>query len=46
MAVAALNALLFLPAWVLLRIVRSRMEIAEALEARSPMGERWETARR
>jgi glycosyltransferase involved in cell wall biosynthesis len=44
--VAAVNALLFLPAWVLLRIVRSRMEIAEALEARSPMGERWETARR
>jgi len=45
-AVTALNALLFLPAWVLLRIVRSRMEIAEALEARAPMGERWETARR
>jgi len=44
--VSALNALVFLPAWVLLRIVRSRMEIAEALEARSPMGERWETARR
>lgn len=45
-AVSALNALVFLPAWILLRIVRSRMEIAEALEARAPMGERWETARR
>lgn len=45
-AVTAANAALFLPMWVLLRIVRSRMEIAEALEARSKLGERWETARR
>lgn len=45
-AVAAANAALFLPVWVLLRIVRSRMEIAEALEAHSKLGERWETARR
>jgi GT2 family glycosyltransferase len=45
-AVAAANAIVFLPVWVLLRIVRSRMELAEALEARSALGERWETARR
>lgn len=45
-AAAALNALLFLPPWILMRMVRSRMEIAEALEARAPMAERWETARR
>lgn len=44
--VTCLDAALFLPPWILMRIVRSRMEVAEALEARSRMGERWETARR
>jgi glycosyltransferase involved in cell wall biosynthesis len=45
-AVTIFDALLFLPPWILMRIVRSRMEVAEALEARSRMPERWETARR
>ncbi|MCY3002219.1 MAG: glycosyltransferase [Planctomycetota bacterium] len=44
--VTCVDAALFLPPWILMRIVRSRMEVAEALEARSRMGERWETARR
>lgn len=46
LVVTIVDGALFLPPWILLRIVRSRMEVAEALEARSRLGERWETARR
>jgi hypothetical protein len=44
--VTVIGAALFLPPWILMRLVRSRMEVAEALEARARMGESWETARR
>jgi glycosyltransferase involved in cell wall biosynthesis len=45
-AATAACAALLLPAWLVVLRIRSRLQLAAALEARSPMGERWETARR
>lgn len=46
LAVISVLGALGAPLWVLLRIVRSRIEVAQSLEARQALGEAWETARR